>query len=118
MPSTVSWEEWSDRNNLVLGVWNYEHVHSIYVKGYKNGFAKIEPFEGTPIQEFAEFVEGIFHPSSNFALYVCDMYHVPTESFKGIKFLFNGVHLTVTKENANAKKIYEEWKKEIKKMRT
>lgn len=116
MPTFVTFEKRAYYNHdiLIYGVWNYEEISSVYVKGFKNGFITIEAFEGTPIKAFAEFVAGIFHPQSNFANSVCDMYDISDDLFKGVKFNFNDVNLTVTKENADAKRIYEEWKKKMK----
>ena len=118
LPSHITYDdrEYSDHKSLIFDVWNHDDVSSIYVKGYKDGIVTIEAFAGTNIKAFAEFVEGIFHPKANFALSICSVYNAPVESFKGVHFNFNGVELTVTKENANAKRIYEEWKKKLSKL--
>lgn len=118
MPSFVTFEKraYFDYNILIFGVWNYEDISLVYVKGCKDGIVEIEAFEGTLIKSFAEFVEGIFHPESNFARSICDIYKIPLDSFKGVKFVFNDVSLTITKETADAKNIYNEWKKQYKKL--
>ena len=55
-------------------------------------------------------VAGCFNDDSNFGAEVLRAYNYDENTtFTSIKFKFNGVTLTVTKENADAEKIYQEW---------
>ncbi len=104
-------------NTFVYDVWNYENLSQIYVEGIEDGIVLLDCSEGSDIREFLQFVEGIFHPDSNFALYVCTDLKIPKEDIRGVKFNFNKVDFLVTKENANANTLYEYFKKEFKKIR-
>ena len=118
MPTFVTFERLAieNPNVLIFGVWNYENISEVYVKGFENGMCIIEASPGTIINDFIEFVEGIFHPESNFSLAVCDRYHIPKNTFKGVKFDFNGIKFEITKDNANAKKMLEYWQKQYKEL--
>ena len=117
MPSYIIFEKRSryNPNILVFGVFNYDDIPSIEVEGFNDGIVTISPPSGAHIKTFLEFVVGIFDSKSNFSRFVCDYLKVPIESFNGVCFEFNKVKLTVTKENADAKKLYKTWWKEAKK---
>ena len=120
MPVFATFEDraYFNPNIMVLGIWNNEYISSVYVLNCsKNGIITIEAIEDTPIKPFVQFVADIFHPESNFVSTVCDLYKVSTDNFKAIKFEFNGAQLIVSKTNANAQKIYNEWERQIKKIR-
>ena len=85
-------------------------IEILYVEAFKNGIATISPIGGYNINDFAEVLAGCFEEDSNFAsellrAYECD----ENTTFKGIQFTFNDATVTVTKENAEASRIYEEW---------
>ena len=117
-PSYVIFEEWVrySPNLLKIGVFNYDDIPDIIVEKIKDGIITILPPTGSHINTFTEFVAGIFDAKSNFASVVCDRLKVPEEEFKGIEFEFNEIKLTVTKENADATKLYKEWLAKIKKL--
>lgn len=104
------------------GIWSYDNTtrilrvtapkrDSLWVKAFENGIATIEPMPGCAINSFTEVVAGCFDEESNFAEELLEAFDRDYgTAFTGIKFEFNGVTLLVTKENADAGKIYAEWK--------
>ena len=115
MPTFITFDQrmYSDPDTLIFGVWNYDDIPSIYVKGSKNGIITIEAIEGTNIKSFINLVVGIFLPESNFISTVCHWLGVSVDSFKAVAFDFNGAHLVVNKTTANTEKLYINWKKQI-----
>ena len=77
----------------------------------KDGFVIIEPYAGDNIVDFAEIIAGCFNEDSNFFAKVLQAYDYDASeiTFKGIKFVFNDVPVTVTKENADVEKILQQW---------
>ena len=87
-----------------------DSIRKIWVKGFEDGIVTVNPVAGCNINTFAEAVAGCFNDDSNFGTEVLRAYDCDENAtFTGIKFEFNGVTLTVTKENADAESIYEEW---------
>lgn len=83
---------------------------TLCVKSFENGIATLDTMPGCIISSFAKVVAGCFDEDSNFVSellksFACD----EGTEFTGIKFEFNGVTIFVTKENADADKIYAEW---------
>ena len=113
MPKEV--ERNSTTEVYIFDVWNYNIIQEIYVEGYKSGVVLIDPPAGTNIVEFCEFLEGIFLPQSNFIESVCEVYHVSTDTFRGVKSVFNDIPILVSKNTANAKYLYSKWNTEMKK---
>lgn len=94
----------SSRIFQLIGFWR---IRNIWVDAYEGGFATIDPIFCN-IYDFAVIVANCFDDESNFAIEVMKAYNCDTP-FVGIKFTFNGITLTVTRENANADKICQEW---------
>ena len=120
IPSSVTFRSNTTQNGkktVILDIWNYSTLSELYVTELCDGIFTIFPSESSNIYEFVQFVEGIFHPNSNFTRYICSAYNVPMEQFKGVKFLFNGPQITVTANNADAKSLLKEWQTQIKKLR-
>ena len=87
-----------------------DSILSLCVIGIEDGIVKVVPYNNCSITEVAEVVAGCFNDDSNFGTAVLRAYDCDENAtFTGIKFSFDGVTLTVTKENANAEKIYGEW---------
>jgi hypothetical protein len=104
------------------GIWDYDKttrifktignpkIRSLWVEGFEDGIATINPAGGSEIHDFAEAVAGCFSDNSNFGTLLLRAYNCDKNAtFTGIKFEFNGVTLIVTKENADAERIYQEW---------
>ena len=104
------------------GIWEYNNtsrifrtigndsIRTLWVESLKDGIVTVNPVGGCTITEFANTVAGCFNDDSNFGAEVLRAYNYDENTtFTGIKFKFNGVTLTVTKENADAEKIYQEW---------
>lgn len=77
------------------------------VGSFENG--EVTVYAMLDIKTFAKIIAGCFDEKSNFATELLKGYDVHT-TFTSIKFKFNGVLVTVTKENADADKIFDEWK--------
>lgn len=102
-------------------IWDYDkksHIFrtvspkrdSLWVSSFENGIATVDPMCGSTITEFAAMVAGCFEADSNFTEELLSAFECEEGTeFNGIKFEFNGVTLVVTKENADAEKIYAEW---------
>ena len=88
-----------------------DSIRTLWVKGFEDGIVTVVPVTGCKIDTFAEAVCGCFNDDSNFGTEVLRAYNCDENAtFKGIQFEFNRVTLTVTKENADAERIYQEWK--------
>lgn len=86
-----------------------DSIRTLWVEGFEDGIVTVDSVGGCTITEFANTVAGCFNDDSNFGAEVLIAYNCDDNTtFTGIKFKFNGVTLTVTKENADAKKIYQE----------
>lgn len=102
------WEH--DDTTRIFRVWDPEE-DILWVKSFENGIVTIDPTLGCTINSFAEIVAGCFDEESNFTSELFPAFDCDEDtSFTGIKFEFNGVTLLVTKENADADKIYAEYK--------
>lgn len=87
-----------------------DKIPTLRVEGFEDGIATVKPVGGCTITELAKAVAGCFNDDSNFGTEVLRAYECDENAtFTGIKFEFNGVTLIVTKENADAKRIYQEW---------
>ena len=83
---------------------------SLWVTSFEDGVATVDPICGTDINTFAKIIAGCFDEKSNFATELLKGFDVPYNTpFTSIKFVFNGALVTVTKENADANKIFKEW---------
>ncbi len=118
MPSFVTLSSRNDKKSdtKVFDVWNYDSLEDIEVQMSNNGIFIFDPPAGAKIYEFIEFVCGVFHPDSNVIFYICDEFGVPKESFRAVKFEFNGVTLTVSPYYRDPKKLYDKWWAEEKKL--
>lgn len=74
----------------------------------EEGYVIIEPWIFMDIYKVAEAVAGCFEEESNFIGTVKKYFNFEGE-FKGIKFEFNGIWITVTEEKADADKIVKEY---------
>ena len=107
-------------------IWNYDKTSrifrtiepkndSLWVTSFKDGVVTVDPTCGTNINTFARIIAGCFDEKSNFATELLKGFDVPDNTpFTSIKFVFNGALVTVTKENADANKIFNEWKPMLK----
>lgn len=103
------WEH-NDKTHIFRTLGN-KAIRTLWVEGFENGIATVDPVAGTSIDTFAEAVAGCFNEDSNFGAEVLKAYNCDENTtFIGIKFEFNGVTLTVTKENADKDRIYKDWK--------
>lgn len=83
---------------------------TLWVEGFEDGIVTVDPVANCKIHTFAEAIAGCFNDDSNFGTEVLRAYNCnKNDTFKGIKFEFSGVTLIVTKENADADRIYKEW---------
>lgn len=83
---------------------------SLWVTSFEDGVATVDPICGTDINTFAKLIAGCFDEKSNFATELLKGFDLPDNTpFTSIKFVFNGALVTVTKENADANKIFKEW---------
>ena len=87
-----------------------DSIGTLWVEGFEDGIVTVDPVGGCTITEFAKAVAGCFNDDSNFGTEVLRAYDCDENAtFTGIKFEFNGVTLTVTKETADEERIYQEW---------
>lgn len=78
----------------------------IWVNSFENGIVMVEPTLGTSISNYAELIAGCFEEESNFASEIISVFECESNTnFIGIQFVFNGVTILVTKENADKEKI-------------
>lgn len=83
---------------------------SLWVTSFEDGVATVDPICGTDINTFAKLIAGCFDEKSNFATELLKGFDLTDNTpFTSIKFVFNGALVTVTKENADANKIFKEW---------
>ena len=75
---------------------------------FQEGYVYIEPWIFMDIHKVAEFVTACFEEGSNFEMVLRNRYNFEGE-FKGIKFEFNKIWITVEKENADCDKIVREY---------
>lgn len=99
-----------DNKTRIFRTLGNDAICDFFVEGFENGIATVNPPVIICIDNFAEAVAGCFDEDSNFGTEVLEAYNCDENAtFIGIKFEFNGVTLTVTKENADKDRIYEEW---------
>ncbi len=103
-------EIWSYDNQTRIFRTNNQRITALWVKDFKDGIAFIDPAPGDDITNFAEVIAGCFTTSSNFDYEVKKAFGCEND-FNSIQFTFNGATVTVTKENADPKSIYEAWDK-------
>ena len=85
-------------------------MRTFWVTRFENGIATVDPPAGIRIDNFIEAVVGCFDEDSNFGTEVLEAYNCDENAtLIGIKFEFNGVILTVSKENADKDRIYKDW---------
>ena len=79
-----------------------------YAKSYEDGYVEIEPFVGTHLDNFAQFVAGCFAEKSNFKIQMKTAFGKEKDAkFCGIKFNCNGIELNITEEFADKDKIIQ-----------
>lgn len=84
-------------------------VERLTVENFEDGIVTVTPL-ACNFNDFVETVSGCFNDDSNFGTEVLRAYNCnENDTFKGIKFEFNGITLTVTKENADVERIYQDW---------
>lgn len=98
-----------DTMTHIFGVNGNSRIDSIWVTGFEDGFIIVDPCAGYIFDEFVEVVSGCFNESSNFFDTVNEVLFIEKAAIKGIRFEFKGTVVSVTKENSDPKKIYEEW---------
>ncbi len=104
------------------GIWKYDNtshifrtignkaINTLWVESFDNGIVTVGPTTGCTLNDFAEILEGCFNEKSNFGTEVMKAYNCDENTtFTGIRFKFNNVTVTVTKENANKDAILKEW---------
>ncbi len=85
-------------------------IEALHVRSFEDGVATVLPNLDCDITDFAEIIAGCFAKDSNFGEEVMSAFNCNENAkFSGIKFNFNGVTLVVTKENADADKIFDMW---------
>ena len=85
-------------------------ITTLWVESFDDGIATVDPTPGCNINDFAEALAGCFDEKSNFGTEVMMAYNCDENAtFTGIQFTFNGVTLTVTKDNADKDTICKEW---------
>lgn len=87
---------------------NMDGGADLMVEKYENGIAYVVPSYITPIVSMVRVVEGCFSDGSNFNEELKKAFKVNND-FTQIDFCFNDVVVSVTKENADARKLYEEY---------
>lgn len=107
----VCYREFLGYNNVhIFWLRDNDSDETLWVEAFEKGIVTISPRAGIDISEFAERVAGCFNEDSNFGSEVLKAYDCDeTATFTGIEFKFNGVMLTVTKENADKAKICNQW---------
>lgn len=93
------------RGNVTCSTLTRQHFD---VKEFANGIAVLDPFCGTCIDDFAKAVAGCFDEESNFRK-ILAAYFNSEDDLSEIKFEFNDVTVSVTKENADPEWIVKEW---------
>lgn len=83
----------------------------LVVSGYDDttGNASIIPIPGYDIVDFLKTVEGIFSPYSNASEKIKAAYNSSTP-LNTVSFCFNGVKMTVSKDEADYIKLHQKWK--------
>lgn len=83
---------------------------TLWIKKFDNGIVKVDAGPAVNIYKFAEIIAGCFHPRSNFKKEILALYNYGKEAeIKGIEINFNDRHILVTKENAFAQRICDEY---------
>lgn len=87
----------------------------IYVHSFEDGIVEVQPWSGAIIDSFAKIIEGCFAPGSNFEKAILKTFNAePGAEVKGIKVLFNDIHVcTATKEAHNAREITRKYFEKI-----
>lgn len=107
-----------DNTILIFRTTGDDFVSTLGVNDFKDGIVTLKPFnviDANGVKKLATTIAGCFNDDSNFGAKVLRAYDCDKNvAFSGIKFEFMGVTLTITKENANAEMIYQEWEAGIK----
>ena len=82
-------------------VFRFDNGDAFVMKSFNDGIMFISPLGGFDITAYAKNIAGCFEEGSN--LY----------DLKAIIFSFNGVEVSITKENATPEKIINLWKNEF-----
>lgn len=84
-------------------VFRFDNGDAFFMKSFNDGIMFISPLGGCDLTAYAKNIAGCFEEGSN--LY----------DLKAIIFSFNGVEVSITKENASPEKIINLWKNEFRK---
>ena len=82
-------------------VFRFDNGDAFVMKSFNDGIMFISPLGGCDLTAYAKNIAGCFEDGSN--LY----------DLKAIIFSFNGVEVSITKENATPEKIINLWKNEF-----
>lgn len=93
----------------IFCVTNHLKPDTLLVKNFSDGFATVSPIPRTYIDDFVDLIIGCFDEQSNFPSAIKKVYQCEECEFLGIKFIFNEVTITVTKETADKEKILAEY---------
>lgn len=109
MAKTIITNRYNDKNIHAFQT-SEPSVDTILVSSFENGIATLKTTCGCILEELVDTVVGCFTDGSNFGDEVITAFDCEeNDTFTGIKFTFNGVTLTVTKENADRDRICKEW---------
>ena len=90
-------------------IFETDNSQFLWVKSFKGNTVTLEVPGGEELTRFARVVSGCFIPESNFEDQM--MYHYGNaRPVNRIQFVFNGVPVTVEKEDPSASKIIADWR--------
>lgn len=109
MVTVVTFDEsWTDGDKL----FRTQGRSSFWVKSFKNGVVTVDVPAGAEITKFSEMIVGCFRIGSNFEEEIKKVFN-SKDDLKMIQFDFNGVTVSVTKENLSVKAIVSKWRKDL-----
>ena len=76
-------------------------INTILVESFENGIATIDSIGVYCSSDLAEVVSGCFDDESNFEAEVLNVFNCKNTRLNGIKFMFNGVIILITRDNSN-----------------
>lgn len=105
--TTLYFEGFSEDN---LCIFRANRGYPLVIKSCDKGNVTLFIPSGTSIRYLSEILEGCFNEKSNFVKQVSNFYDCP--KLEQVNFVFNGIDMTVTKENAN--KVFHIWQEKFK----
>ena len=94
--------EYNNTSRIFRTIGN-DSIRTLWAEGFEDSIVTVDPVGGCTITEFANTAAGCFNDDSNFGAEVLRAYNCDENTtFTSIKFKFNEVTLTVTKENTDA----------------